>query len=211
LSGFSLLQSPPPTARTPVRETRSPVPAGCCLHCSQSLCRTLIAGSPGGQFPCGRQVTLCIACTTTFTDFLQARLQGEAQASKPPSTAAPRVDSPSTAGQGHGTIPQSAAAVQRPTSGSSLPAVRSPVRNRSTLANLRPSPLAHVVADEAEVRSCIMSGRAPVFYQLSVCRAGEAQNKLRIIKFASARSRPHYGCCPRSPKFCSSDSCSMRQ
>jgi len=39
------------------------------------------------MFPCGRQVTLCIACTTMFTDFLQGRLHGAGrdQLQAPPS------------------------------------------------------------------------------------------------------------------------------
>eukprot|EP00001_Collodictyon_triciliatum_P182346 32556_4 len=32
----------------------------------------------GLQFPCGRQVTLCIACTTTFSDFLQKKFLEQA-------------------------------------------------------------------------------------------------------------------------------------
>ena len=42
------------------------------------------------MFPCGRQVTLCIACTTMFTDFLQGRLHGQpGEQLAPPSTSRP--------------------------------------------------------------------------------------------------------------------------
>ena len=48
----------------------------CMFPCVALCCRILMA--LGLQFPCGRQVTLCIACTTTFSDFLQKKFLEQA-------------------------------------------------------------------------------------------------------------------------------------
>lgn len=103
------------------------------------------------QFPCGRQVTLCIACTTTFTDFLQARLQSEpnrtvsSMASRAWSPLMARTpDPPSASAAADGS-----AATKLPSANS--PAVGSPARNRSALAYLRQSPHVHVPNHEIEV------------------------------------------------------------
>jgi hypothetical protein len=81
------------------------------------------------MFPCGRQVTLCIACTTMFTDFLQLRMQRSRQwrqSQSPPRPSARSTvrsssqlpDSPPSARQG-------AASTNSPTA--SMSPIRSPL------------------------------------------------------------------------------------
>jgi len=96
------------------------------------------------QFPCGRQVTLCIACTSTFTDFLQARLHRQKNAPKQMHGVAPsrstRQEAPLARREKAVVEPSpfviaAAAAVARPASALAKPA-RSSASNQSRTGNL---------------------------------------------------------------------------
>jgi hypothetical protein len=81
------------------------------------------------MFPCGRQVTLCIACTTMFTDFLQLRMQRVQSPLRPSARSTVRSssqppDSPPSARQG-------AASTNSPTA--SMSPIRLPLMRAATL------------------------------------------------------------------------------
>ena len=96
------------------------------------------------QFPCGRQVTLCIACTSTFSDFLQARLHRQKNEPKQMHGVAPsrstRQEAPLARREKAVVEPSpfviaAAAAVARPASALAKPA-RPSASNQSRTGNL---------------------------------------------------------------------------